>query len=85
MGSTLFQYGLDNNIILKGKLIMEDIIKSILSKFPNLKIKVEEFNHDYFISINNDEIYNSEEYLKFITRLKYDLFKQKGVVNAFFV
>lgn len=66
--------------------LIEEIKILIERAFPNVNVIVEDLKEtkEYFVLIDDKDVYNSDEYLEFITDLNMNLLMQKGISNVFF-
>jgi hypothetical protein len=65
--------------------LIDDLKIEIYQNYPSVNINVvRNENNEYFFSINNREVYYSEDFQLFLMKLKKDMLWKKNIYNVFF-
>lgn len=66
------------------KRICKQICSDIETKYSNVSTKIEDYGDEYFIVINNQEIFDSNEYANYMLELTEKYLWNKGIYNVLF-
>lgn len=66
--------------------LLNQVKNDIEKRFPTVSVMIERLTdkHEYFVLIDKKEIYESIEYMMFVTNISLNLLLPKGAANIFF-